>query len=241
MSTETLDVLSVSATDAEIIAYLRRSFKFGEFADLAERDAAIAKYCQEYEITVSDAEWQAAGDAFRLEHRLFGVAQTQQWLEAQRITLDEWSEGIKMQLLTKKLKEHLFGEAVDGYYLNNRDNYRQVALSQILVAELPKARELAKALREGKVSFCALALEHSLGKQSQQNGGFMGVRFVAELIPEIASAIATAKEGEIVEPIQTKLGYHLLKVEKWFPSKLTLAAREQIMTAWFDVWLQERG
>jgi parvulin-like peptidyl-prolyl isomerase len=50
---------------------------------------------------------------------------------------------------------------------------------------------------------------------------FVGIRFLSELLPEIAQAISEAKEGEVIEPIQTKLGYHILKIEKWFPAELS--------------------
>ncbi|MEA5507516.1 peptidylprolyl isomerase [Halotia wernerae UHCC 0503] len=86
-------------------------------------------------------------------------------------------------------------------------------------------------------TLCALALEYSKGKQSKQNGGFVGIRFLSELMPEIAQAIAQAKEGEVIGPIQTKLGYHILKIEKYFPTEFN-ESREQILESLFQKWLQ---
>jgi PPIC-type PPIASE domain len=229
------------ATDSEVLTHIRYWAKFAEIATLAEKDAAILANCQKLGITVSDEEWQIAGDAFRQEHKLWGTAETFAWLESQRISIEEWSEGIRIGLLEQKLKEHLFGASVDAAYVNNRDNYRRVALSQILVADLASAWKIVQALREGHGSFCSLAIEHSKGKQSQENGGFVGVRFLVELMPEVAQAITEAKEGEIIGPVQTKRGYHILRVEKWFPTELSQAVREQIMDALFQTWLQHRN
>ncbi len=226
------------ATDAEILVYLRRSAKFAEIAVAAEREALVLANCNQLGITISDDEWQAAGDAFRLERKLWGNTETNAWLEAQRISVDEWSQGIKVALLENKLKEHLFGATVDGTYISNRDNYRRVALSQILVTDLATAAKIVYMLREGQASFCALALEHSQGKQSQENGGFVGVRYLVELIPEIAEPLTKAKEGEIIGPVQTKIGYHVLRVEKWFPIELNQGVRAQIMDSLFQVWWQ---
>jgi len=39
------------------------------------------------------------------------------------------------------------GEAVDSHYMTNRDNYRRVALSQILVRDLTEALKFSEALR----------------------------------------------------------------------------------------------
>jgi parvulin-like peptidyl-prolyl isomerase len=242
--TETLENLAApeifSATDADIIAYLRRSSKIAEIAALAERDVLILSTCEQLGITVSDEELQAAGDAFRLEHKLLGSSETLAWLSQQRITVEDWSQGIRVALLTNKLKEHLFGAAVDDHYVGNRDNYKRVALSQILVLDLTEALEIAQELRENKASFCALALQYSKGKQSQENGGFVGVQFLVELMEELAQAVAEAKESEVIGPIQTRLGYHILKIEKWFPTELSELVREQILESLFQAWLQEQ-
>lgn len=228
------------ATDEEIIAYLRRSCQMAEIAAKAERDALILSICKQLGVTVSDEELQAAGDTFRLEHKLLGAPETLNWLSFQRIAVEDWSGGIRVSLLAKKLKELLFGAGVDNYYINNRNNFRCVALSQILVHDLADALKIAHAIREEYASFCALALEHSKGKQSKKNGGFAGIRFLSELIPEITEAVSEAKEGELIGPIQTKFGYHIIKIEKWFASELTESVRAEILESLFQAWLQGR-
>lgn len=225
------------ATNEDVIAYLRRSHKIAEVVAGAERDALVLGICEQLGITVSDEELQAAGDAFRLEHKLLGSSETLAWLQKQRITVEDWSQGIRIALLTNKLKEHLFGDSVDSHYLSNRNDYKRVALSQILVDDLTEALKIIYAIRDKNTSFCALALEHSKGKQSRDNGGFVGIRFLKELMPEIAQAIAEAREGEVIEPVQTKLGYHILRIEKWFPAELS-EIREQVLESLFQAWLQ---
>lgn len=227
----------LSTMDANIIGYLRRSAKFAEFAALAERDVQVLAACEKFGITVSEEEVQAAGDDFRQKNKLWGLKETSAWLDQQRITLEDWSQGIRIALLEKKLKEYLFGAGVDGEYFKNRDRYKRVALSQILVVDLDTAWKIVQMLREGHASFCALALEYSKGRLSQEKGGFMGIRYLVELTPEIAEAINHAQEGEIIGPIQSKLGYNVMKVEKWFPLQLTKDVREQIMESLFQKWL----
>ena len=227
-------------TDAEIIDYLRHSYRFAEIAKSAEEAALIVKLCQHFDIKVSDEEWQAAGDAYRLEHKLLGVKETTNWLEQQRISLEDWSEGIKLELLTNKLKEHLFGVDVDGHYLNNRNNYKRVALSQILVLDRETALEVKRSLLSEKTSFCALALEYSKGKQSHTNGGFLGILYLSQLAPEIAEAIENTSAGEIIDPIKTELGYHILRVEKWFLPEMSELVRAEILNTLWQMWLKEQ-
>jgi parvulin-like peptidyl-prolyl isomerase len=252
--TESLFPEISTANDAEIVNYLRHSTKFAEIAAAAEEEALIIKLCQHFGLEVSETEWQEEGDVFRFKHKLLGVKETTDWLEQQRITLEDWSEGIRLKLLTKKLKEHLFGANVDLHYIANRDQYQQVALSQILVLDLETATTIKRSLLANPTSFCALALEHSQGKQSHTNGGFLGVLYVSQLAPEIGQAITEgmakpiAQHGRnpianpttetIIGPVQTKLGYHLLRVEKWFPSVMSESVREEILNILWQLWLR---
>lgn len=230
-----------TATDAEIVAYLRRSYQIAEIADKVEAEALILATCSRLGIAVSDDELQVAGDAFRLEHKLLGTTETLAWLQQQRMSVEDWSSGIRHTLLRNKLREHLFGAVVDAHYVSSRDNYRRVALSQILVLDVTEAWQIAQSLREENASFCALALQHSKGKHSQENGGFAGIHFLVELMPEIAQAIAPAQADEIIGPIQTKLGYHIVRIEKLFPTELNEPVREKVLESLFHSWLQEQS
>jgi parvulin-like peptidyl-prolyl isomerase len=228
-------------SDPEILHYLRCSFKIAEVATLAEQELVVIQACEQLGLTVLDQELQAAGDAFRLEHKLAGASETFAWLEKQRITVEEWSEGVRNQLLKQKLKERLFSNAIDIHYLGYRQEYDRVALSQILVQDLASAIKIVHTLKDTPTAFCALALEHSQAQNSRQNGGFVGVRFVSELLPEIKQAIADRQEGELIGPVQTQLGYHILKLEKRFPTHLSEAVRTEIMNTLFQAWLQTDG
>lgn len=226
------------ANDEAIANYLRHTCKMAEFAALAELDALIVKACEELEIVISDEELQAAGDAFRMKNKLLGASETLAWLERQRISPEDWTQGIRIKLLTQKLKEHLFLDAIDAHYLSYREEYRRAAFSQILVSELPEAWQITQTLREGKASFAAMAIEHSKAQPSSQHGGFVGIRFLSSLMPEIKDAIAGVQEGEIIAPVKTRLGYHILRIEKWFTPSLNESVREEILETLFQVWLK---
>ncbi len=229
------------ATDADILAYLRRSQKIAEIAASAEHEALILSLCEQRDIMVSEEELQAAGNEFRLKHKLLGASETLAWLQDQRITVEDWTQGIRVALLEKNIKEHLFGASVDGHYLSNRKDYRRIALSQILVRDLTDALKIVSRLQEDKAAFCALAIEYSKGQQSKEKGGFAGIHFLSRLMPEMAKAIYEGKEGEVIGPLQTRLGYHIIKIEKWFPVELSEAVREEILESLFQAWLREQS
>jgi len=123
-------------------------------------------------------------------------------------------------------------------FLLHRNTYERAAISQILASDLTTAIKIVRLLREENTSFCALALEYSKGRQSKENGGFLGIRFLAELMPEMIQSVSEAKEGEVLKPIVTKLGYHIIKVDKWFPVQLDESLREQLLESAFQLLLQ---
>jgi parvulin-like peptidyl-prolyl isomerase len=227
------------ATDQQLVDYLKYSQRYGEFAVEVERNILIENICKQLDIKVSEDEIQSFGDTFRKQNKLYGEAETMEWLDRQRITPEDWSKGVYLQLLTQKLKEHIGGHNADSLYMNDRENWRRVALSQILTGDLATAIKVSKSIREKGDSFCMLALEYSKGKQSKENGGFAGIRFVAELLPEIAAAIDKAPVGEVLEPVKSKLGYHILRVEKWFSPEFN-EVKDFIAEYLFQSWLTEK-
>ncbi len=227
------------ATDQQIIDVLKYSRRYSEIAIESERNVLIENVCGQLDIKVTEEEIQYAGDTFRKHNKLYGETETIQWLEHQRITPEEWSKGVYMQLLSQKLKEYIGMSNADNAYLANKESWRRVALSQILVSDLAIAVKICKSIREGNDSFCMLALEYSQGKQSKENGGFAGIRFVAELFPEIATAIDKAQIGEVLGPVKSTLGYHILRVEKWYPPEFN-QMKDLISEYLFQSWLNDK-
>lgn len=234
------ELIAPPVTETEILTYLRYSHQLAEIVGRTEQDQLVLKTCKHLGIDVSESELQAAGDAFRAEHQLLSVTATRNWFIQQQITVEDWSYGMRIQLLTQKLKEHLFSAAIDSHYLQNRENYRRVALSQILLSDPIQAEQVAQFLRQAPVSFCRLALQYSQAKQSRQNGGFVGIQFLTELMAPIAQAIDSIHEGAIVGPIQTQFGYHILKVEQWYPAELNQTTRAEILDTMFKNWQWDR-
>lgn len=76
-----------------------------------------------------------------------------------------------------------------------------------------KASELLKRLRAGE-NFETLARAESEDKTSAENGGDLGFIAKGSLAPELEEAAFKAEVGSVSEPIRTKQGYYLIKVEE---------------------------
>lgn len=224
-------------TGDQVLEIISHQGEMARWIAQVERSHLIKEICKTLEIEVSEAELQAAGDAFRRTHGLESATKTQAWLAQRQMSLEDWATGIHDQLLTEKLQVFLFGNSVDQHYLDNRHDYDRVALSQILVKEETLAQNLRHQLDQDANCFCQLALDHSIHDDREKNGGFVGIRYLKTLQPDCAAAIRNSQAGAILGPFQTNNGYSLLKIEKIYPTQLTLHLREAILQDLFEQWL----
>ena len=82
-------------------------------------------------------------------------------------------------------------------------------------AEL-RANGVATIARSG-ADFAVLASEHSEDPGSKDIGGDLGWFGRGQMVPEFENAVFSAKPGDIVGPIRSQFGYHLIKVEGFRP------------------------
>jgi peptidyl-prolyl cis-trans isomerase C len=86
----------------------------------------------------------------------------------------------------------------------------QVQASHILVEEKAEAEEILEAL-EGGAAFAELAAERSTGPSGAQ-GGELGWFGQGEMVAPFAEAAFGAEVGEVVGPVETRFGWHVIKV-----------------------------
>ena len=106
-------------------------------------------------------------------------------------------------------------EAKDYYEANKRqfEKGATVRAKHILVEAEEKCNEILTAINNGEKAFEDAAKEYSTCP-SGQKGGDLGEFGKGQMVPEFEKAAFSAEIGQIVGPVQTSFGYHLIKVEK---------------------------
>ncbi|EJJ0729497.1 peptidylprolyl isomerase SurA [Escherichia coli] len=98
---------------------------------------------------------------------------------------------------------------------NQNDASTELNLSHILIPlpENPTSDQVNEAESQARngADFGKLAIAHSADQQAL-NGGQMGWGRIQELPGIFAQALSTAKKGDIVGPIRSGVGFHILKV-----------------------------
>lgn len=114
--------------------------------------------------------------------------------------------------------------ASDGTYFVRLDDIRKgenkvVKASHILLSfddgkdeALAKANDLLKQAKGG-ADFNDLARKNSQDPSAAQNGGDLGFFGKGQMVPAFEEAAFAANPGDIVGPVETQFGYHVIKVE----------------------------
>ena len=236
---------------------------------LVEFEIASA-YAEENGITVSgnrvDQEIETIKDQIVEQARAQGMnvgreEAFQQALEQAGITEEQLREQLREQLPVQKVQERVVGdveasqEEVERFYEENKElqftTPEQRCARHILFNkdEKEKAEEVKGQLQNG-ADFAELAKEFSQDPGSAENGGDLGCLGKRETVPNFEEAIFKAEEGEIVGPVETEFGYHVIEVtdirrKSTQPlSEVETQIREQLSTDQqaeeFSAWVQKQ-
>ncbi len=122
--------------------------------------------------------------------------------------------ALAQALLDKVVTERTTDEAVQGYYNDHKVQFArpQVSASHILVKDEALVKEIADKIKAGG-DFAALAKEHSMDPGSKVKGGSLGWFKKTDMVGPFAEAAFAADKGTVTDPVQTRFGWHIIKVD----------------------------
>lgn len=233
--------LRVKDEDVSLYAVLRIAKLTGQlqFIDDAIEATLIRQNAASQGIEVSDQELQQAADDFRTARDLHDAEATKMWLEARKLSYEDWELLLEDQLIAYKLREVLTAGRVEQHFAEQRLAFDTVTVSRLVLKEEGIARELRAQILDDGADFHALAREHSIDA-NRLAGGYAGLVRRTELEAAVEAAVFGAKPGKIVGPIKRDDGWELIKVESLNPAVLDDSMREAIKSLLFREWLNER-
>jgi parvulin-like peptidyl-prolyl isomerase len=232
-----VNFLGVSISADEVMDHLKQTIQLREICQQLLTKNVVRQAAQARNLSVTSSEIQADVDRFRLSHRLERASDTLAWLESQLITSEEWEIGVRDRILAQKLADSLFAEEVEPYFVQHRLEFDQVLLYQIVVPYEQVAQEVYYQIEENEISFYEAAHLFDIQETRRLQCGYEGRRYRWSLSPEIAIAAFSGTIAQVMRPIQTSLGYHLLLVEDLVQAELTPEIRQHITQRLFSDWL----
>ncbi|MEA2067276.1 MAG: peptidylprolyl isomerase [Thermotogota bacterium] len=123
------------------------------------------------------------------------------------------------QILVNKVKDHVFtdvDEQLAEYFEENKDDikkeYEVVNASHILVSSEATANEIKDKIVSKELDFSTAASDFSIDTNSAMTGGSLGEIHRGDMVEKFEEAAFSATPNEIVGPVETQYGYHLIRV-----------------------------
>jgi peptidyl-prolyl cis-trans isomerase C len=235
----------------------------------------IAKtYAQEQGITVSDKEVdrelenikKQVGEQARASGQdLKNQEAFDQALEQNQISEQQLRQDIRESLPVRQVQEKIAGDAepsqeeVQKFYDDNRATFTQPAqrcMRHILFTkdQKEKAEEVKDQLQDGG-DFAKLADKNSQDPGSAEKGGDLGCLGKGETVPPFEKAAFAAEQNEVVGPVETEFGFHLIEVtdirkertqpledvEAQITDQITATQQEEEFTKWLEDQKEQRN
>ena len=140
---------------------------------------------------------------------------------------EDLGRAVKLKkYLKKKYGVEVTDEKAKAFYDENAERFKreeEVQASHILLkvekdtseadakAQEAKAKDIFKKAKAKGADFAALATEFSEGP-TQSRGGDLGFFSRKRMVPAFSDAAFKAKTGDVIGPIKTEFGYHIIKV-----------------------------
>ena len=222
----------------KIVNLLKKNIQFKEVYQQVLHENIIQKAAHERGVTVSSQEIQAQCDRLRHEKRLESASDTMTWLADQMIAVDELEIGIRDRLLAEKLADYLFNKDVEKFFAQNKIDFEQVLMYQIIVPYEKLAQEILYQVEEAEISFYEAAHLYDIDERRRYQCGYEGKLYRLNLKPDIAAVVFNSKKvGKVLGPITVDKQSHLLIVEQFIPAELTSEIYQSIRQRLFNQWL----
>lgn len=193
------------------------------------------------EVSVNTEQLQQAADAFRNEKGYLTKKETEEWLESENLSLDEFERRVHIELLKEGIKEKLGTEqAINKHFAENMTSFDRAVASIIVLNDEGLAKELMNQVEEGEEEFATLAAKYSTDQESRGKGGSLGVVFRENVDDALEVEIFSGNTG-LKGPIKVGNNYYIVKIDAYYKAELDDNTKETIKEALMQDYLSEKS
>lgn len=152
-----------------------------------------------------------AGDARKKKLDALPEVKAQMMLMQQQVLVDTWfADYFKKYPIKEEDVRNEYNRQLESTKSGRNSN--EYSVSQILLGSEQEAQDVSKRLEKNE-SFERIAQEKSLDKPSAAQGGKLGWLLPSMIVKPLDDIVLSLKKGSVSNPIQTNVGWHILKVE----------------------------
>jgi foldase protein PrsA len=229
------NVVSVNGTDitkAQLDQRLESGPAAKQVLNQLVQQQLIDQYAKDKNVVISQADITKRENDIRAK---YPPGQFDQMVKQQGLTEQDVQNILRQQAILEKAvapNVHVSDADVKAYFDKNHatfDKPEQVRARHILVADPATAKIVLAKLKAGG-DWTALAKQYSTDPSTKDKGGELGFFGKGQMVPAFQDAAFGAKVGQIVGPVKSPFGYHIIQVEEKKPAtKATFASvKDQI-------------
>ena len=239
-------IVKIDGEEVDLDEFLRVLKLTGQFQELLEqfvRDRLAARGARKAGIRVSEEEIQERADQYRRVRGLHRAADTNKFLDALRISMDEFETFIIDSLYQERMMSKVCGEQpVAGYFKLNSPKFDSIEVSHIVLDSDGKAKEMISLLRDDPDSFAEMAQEHSIA-DTRELGGVIGKVLRGSLKTDVEAKVFNAAVGDLLGPFPSsdRTFFEIFKVTAKNPAALNEETASEVRRLLREEWLVTRA
>jgi len=239
-------VVKIDGTAIDLTELVRVLKLSGQFEGLLEqfvRDRLAVLGARRAGIKVSEEEIQERANQFRRVRGLHRAVDTNKYLDALRVSADEFETFIANGLYQEKMMRKVCGdEAVQGYFKLNSPRFDSIEVSHIVLDSEPKAREVIAVLRDDPDTFQEMAREHSIA-ETRDKGGLIGKVLRGSLRADVEARVFNAAPGDLLGPFTSgdRTAFEIFRVNAKHPARLDEDTATEVRRLLGESWLQAQA
>jgi parvulin-like peptidyl-prolyl isomerase len=239
-------LVTIDGDAIDVEEFMRTLKLTGQFEALLEQfvqDRLAARGARKAGIKVSEAEIQERADQFRRVRGLHRASDTNKYLDAMRISLDEFEAFITDSLYQEKLMQKVCSDqAVQRYFKLNAPKFDSIEVSHIVLDSESKAKEMLAVLREDPDRFEQMAREHSIA-DTRERGGRIGKVLRGSLRPDVEAKVFNAAAGDLLGPFASadRTAFEVFRVITKRPARLDDDTATEVRRLLREEWLRARA
>jgi foldase protein PrsA len=181
----------------------------------------IDQYAKDKHVDISQADVDKRENEIKSR---YPAGQFDQILKQQGLTEQDVQGILRQNLVVEKAvapQVHVSDSDVKSYFDKNHalfDKPEQVRARHILVADAKTAQTVLGKLKSGG-KWDDVAKQYSTDPSTKDKGGELGFFGRGQMVPQFQDAAFNAKVGQIVGPVKSPFGYHIIQVEEKKPAQ----------------------
>ena len=187
------------------------------------------------DLDIEATEEEIAAERESLIEEIGGQEAFDQAVEQSGLSDEDVTAQIRQRVLQNEISAEVGKDAevseedIEAFYDENADSrFGETATARHILVEDRKKAEQIMADLEGGADFAELAEAESTDPGSAAQGGELPEFGRGQMVPPFEEAVFAAEEGEVVGPVRSQFGFHIIEVLEKSEAQTLDEAREEI-------------